>query len=126
MPYPDDREAVKDKYMERKTELLTAALRRASRMTMEVRNTTSAWPSTRTLVNGYYRDITRTVEDWKIHGGPDPVRNLLQLARDLYDIVQEDHLIRTTTKKNIYDELHQFRCLMDDIDRLRTSSQMFP
>ena len=99
-------------------ELLTAALRRASRMTQAVRDTTSAWPSTRTLVNGYYRDITRTIEDWKIYGGPDPVPKLLQLARDQYDIVEEDRLIGTTTKQNIYDELHQFRCLMDDIDRL--------
>ena len=117
-PYPGGRDKDKDKCMERKMELLTAALRRASRMTQAVRDTASAWPSTRTLVNGYYRDITRTIEDWKIYGGPDPVPKLLQLARDQYDIVEEDRLIGTTTKQNIYGELHQFRCLMDDIDRL--------
>ena len=91
-----------------------------------MRGATSAWPSTRTLVNGYYRDIIRTVEDWKIYGGPDPVHKLRQLAHDLYDIVEEDNLIGTTTKRNIYVELHQFRCLMDDVERLRTNSQMFP
>ena len=126
VPYPGGRDEDKDKYMERMTELLTAVLYRASCMNKEVRDTTSAWPSTRSLVNSCYRDMTRTVEDWRTHGGPDPVRKLPQLARHLCELVEEDRLIGTATKKNLYDELNQIRCLMDDIGRLRTNSQMFP